>query len=70
MSSKYTVRSEPKTFRMISDKYGEPHLTTPSQFQADCLELRWDIPLDWHTDGDDEWYTDQDGDTVLELVQA
>lgn len=62
--------NEPKTFRMVSDKYGEPHLTTPEQFQAGCRELEWDVSIDWQTNGDDEWYIDQDSEIVLELVRV
>lgn len=52
-------------FQMVSDKYGELHETTPEQFEKDCQEISFEVELTWHTDGDDEWYTDQDGETVL-----
>jgi hypothetical protein len=57
---------EPKTFAMVSDKYGEPHLTTPQRFRAETQ----DVAIEWQTDGDHERYIDQDGDVILELVRV
>jgi len=59
-------RDENPLFKMVSDCYGEPHLTTPEHFAANCKELGWDVTLDWHTDGELDWYTDQHGEVVLE----
>ena len=52
-------------FEMVSDRYGEPHITTMENFQAGCKELGWEVALDWRTDGDADWYVDRHGETVL-----
>jgi len=60
--------SDPQTFEMVSDKYGEPRLTTPEQFEVGCRELGCNVSLQRRTDGYSDYYVDQDGDTVLEQV--
>ena len=52
--------------KYVSDKYGsEPIIVeTPEDFLRMAAELGL-TRLDWHTDGDGDYYTDQDNDCVL-----
>ena len=57
-------------FKYVSDKYGDASFeTTPEEFKAMAAELGLD-ELNWHTDGEHDYYTDQDGEIVLEEVNA
>jgi hypothetical protein len=55
-------------FQMVSDRYADgPHsYESAKQFERDCVEAFGTAPrLTWHTDGRDEWYTDEHGEVVL-----
>lgn len=55
-------------FRYTSDRYGDqPFETTPEEFEQMAAELGL-TELNWHTDGERDYYTDQDGEIVLEEV--
>lgn len=58
-----------KPYQYVSDKYGSEPVVyeTLEQFQADAHELGL-TELSWHTDGEHDYYTDQDGDVVLEEI--
>ena len=58
-------------FVSVSDKYGNATCeTTALEFEADCAALGWDVTLAWQTDGVDEWYVDQDGETILRSLRG
>jgi hypothetical protein len=55
-------------YRYVSDKYGNaPGKYTRDEFVEACAEaFDGDYPdLFWRTDGDNEWYVDEDGEIVL-----
>lgn len=53
-------------FNMVSERYGEPHMTTAEAFQAGCASLGWNVEFTWQTNGNTDWYTDQHGEIVLQ----
>lgn len=57
-------------FEMVSDRYGEPHVTTVANFRAGCTEIGWTVELDWRTDGETDHYVDQHGEVVLQSVRT
>ena len=56
-------------FKYTSDKYGSDPMVFESaeQFQEQAAELGL-TELNWHTDGERDYFTDQDGDVVLEEI--
>ena len=54
-------------FKYVSDKYGTPPTLTyetPDEFEQEAAELGLES-LTWHTNGEYDYYTDQDGEIVL-----
>jgi hypothetical protein len=54
-------------FKYVSDKYGNPPTLTyetAEEFENEAAELglEW---LEWRTNGEYDYYTDQDGEIVL-----